>query len=131
MTAAEMLAQAEALEWALEEFRTLDTLSNGFRSIEIRAEELRAKSDAMPVQEPVAWIQSNHLDNIRRDHRFHCSLADHQFQSDYLPLYTAPPNQSARIAELEGLLEQLWAYAPWPSNDPRRIALNAALAKGE
>ena len=59
------------------------------------------KYEAMPAQpdlaaQPVAWIQSNHLDNIRRDHRFHCSLADHKFQSDYRPLYTAPPDLSAQ-----------------------------------
>ena len=76
--------------------------------VEHELPELRAQAEAMPSKpsaaQPVAWIQSNHLDNIRRDHRFHCSLADHRFQSDYRPLYTTPPDQTARIAALEAEL---------------------------
>ena len=74
------------------------------------------KAEAMPAAappsaaQPVAWIQSNHLDNIRRDHRFHCSLADHKFQSDYRPLYTAPPDLAERVKELESLLRELHPY---------------------
>ena len=71
-----------------------------------------ATEDAAPpsAAQPVAWIQSNHLDNIRRDHRFYCSLADHKFQSNYRPLYTAPPDLAERVKELESLLRELHPY---------------------
>lgn len=53
MTRAELLAAAEALEWAQEAFRG-DSLEDGFDYLENRIAELRAQAAAMKEDEPVA-----------------------------------------------------------------------------
>ena len=162
MTREELLAQAEALEWALEFGVTREDIFYSARELRAQAEAMNngaatnagrahvnlgtsgsATEDAAPpsAAQPVAWIQSNHLDNIRRDHRFYCSLADHKFQSDYRPLYTAPPDLAERVKELESLLRELHPYldslicyaSTRTEYKPNDIVarIDAALAEGE
>jgi len=45
---------------------------------------------AAPVQEPVAWIQPNHLQQARRA-PFQCRVEPTKRMSDFIPIYTTPP----------------------------------------
>ena len=47
---------------------------------------------AEPVQEPVAWIQPDHLQKARRA-PFLCRVEPTKRMVDFVPLYTAPPQR--------------------------------------
>lgn len=49
-----------------------------------------AKELAQQEQEPVAWIQSNHLQQAQRE-PFLCRVEPTQRLTDFVPLYTQPP----------------------------------------
>lgn len=54
-------------------------------------------------QEPVAWIQSNHLQKAQRE-PFLCRVEPTQRLSDFVPLYTHPPH-----CDWQGLTEEeIW-----------------------
>jgi len=53
-----------------------------------------------PEQEPVAWIQSNHLQLAQRG-PFSCRVEPTQRHPDFVPLYTHPPRR-----EWRGLTEE-------------------------
>lgn len=48
-----------------------------------------------PEQEPVAWIQSNHLQQAQRE-PFLCRVEPMQRLPDFVPLYTHPPRREWR-----------------------------------
>ena len=103
MTKAELIAAAAALEWAarddVEKCAMMD-----------RARELRAKAAAMPAQEPVAWFRPETCTVISvREKHSRVGWAHHYS----IPLYTAPPDLSARVAELESALKGLENAASW------------------
>lgn len=56
---------------------------------------------AEPAQ-PVAWIQSNHLQLARQGVHF-VRMAPTKHQSDYIPLYTADAIREAVLAEREAI----------------------------
>lgn len=113
----ELLAMAEALEWVRQGTHVSPVLR---ARLNRKAAELRAAETVKdePVA-PTAYIE-------RITGRLAAPYDDHRcrFPMVYDALYIHP---DPRVAELEALLRDLAPYAPWPSNDPRRIALNAAL----
>ena len=140
MTREELLAQAEALEWALEFGVTREDIFD-------RARELRAQAEAMPEQEPVAWCLAYDDPSLRV--RIHSNPSMYKPELERIAkqavssklvivdLYTHPaPDRSARIAELEGLLREVLAH--WDDETGNAATMcdtielaRAALAKGE
>ncbi len=59
---------------------------------------------AKPEQEPVAWIQSNHLQLAQRG-PFSCRVEPTQRHPDFVPLYTHPPRRKPLSNEE---LDRLW-----------------------
>jgi hypothetical protein len=57
-----------------------------------------------PEQEPVAWIQSNHLQLAQRG-PFSCRVEPTQRHPDFVPLYTHPPRRKPLSNEE---LDRLW-----------------------
>jgi hypothetical protein len=57
-----------------------------------------------PEQEPVAWIQSNHLQLAQRG-PFSCRVEPTQRHPDFVPLYTHPPRRKP-LSDEE--LDRLW-----------------------
>jgi len=93
MTKNELIAAAEALEWARDQ-------------INIHAAQCRAQAAALEAPEPAAWM-------VLHDGEFDYFVYANQHEAESAadinntlatPLYLAPPDQSARIALLEGLL---------------------------
>lgn len=102
----ELLAAAEALEWAESlNWRDYDDLAMQLMQ---RQQELLAQAASLPAQEPVAWIR------FASDGGYDGPIADVDRRMDgirknsgaWTPLYTTPPDQTARIALLEGLLRE-------------------------
>ena len=90
-TRAELLAAAEALEWAarddVEKCAMMD-----------RARELRAKAEAMPAQEPAGWYCPNCECGVDPIHATYSECHDECGTPLTAPPSTTPPDQSARIA---------------------------------
>jgi hypothetical protein len=57
-----------------------------------------------PVQEPVAWIQSDHLQKARQA-PFLCRVEPTQRCADFLPLYTHPVDDTALLRQALDALE--------------------------
>jgi len=84
-----------------------------------------------PEQEPVAWIQSNHLQLAQRG-PFSCRVEPTQRHPDFVPLYTHPPRREWRslseeeIKNAVGASAEFWATsALWIKSVAR--AVEAAL----
>ena len=78
-----------------------------------------------PEQEPVAWIQPDHLQKARRA-PFSCRVEPTQRWADFVPLFTHPPRrewQSLTEEEIMGMTRTECADMRWPST-----ALNIARA---
>ena len=86
-----MTTLREAAQQALEalEYRTLDV--GKFNRINAACQALRAAL-AEPVQEPVAWIQPDHLQKARQA-PFLCRVEPTKRMVDFVALYTAPPQR--------------------------------------
>jgi len=114
MTKNELLAQAEALEW-------VNSLAWGpAHALEVaaaRAKELRAQAAALEAPEPVAWIVEGTEFNILGELTHKRDIDYFEDAIEFLPvgtkLYAATPDQSARIAELEGLLRECAEGYKW------------------
>ncbi len=61
---------------------------------------MEAKAKEQTEQEPVAWIQSNHLQKAQQE-PFLCRVEPMQRLPDFVPLYTHPPRR-----EWQGLTEE-------------------------
>jgi hypothetical protein len=160
MTKSELLAQAEALEWAAQTFRDRESIILGFHAINERADELRAQAAAceasIPIvdgskpyyvetdgvrrkylptgesaceaPEPVAW-------RILTQRAGRYSYVERDLAPTYKcePLYFAPPDQSARITELKGLLRECASGYKWTRDNGYQATLleriRAALEK--
>ncbi len=97
----ELLAAAEALEWAESlNWRDYDDLAMQLMQ---RQQELLAQAASLPAQEPVATL---HADGYWT-HPAGKDPLDWFSQRITLDVYTTPPDQTARIALLEGLLRAL------------------------
>ena len=75
-----------------------------------------------PEPEPVVWINNDDLDFLKQSRSYKTALLFSSQVGVQIPLYTAPPDQSARIAELEALnadlLRQLSNYhVGWESQE--------------
>jgi len=103
MTRAELLAAAEALEWA----NTQGAVPGGmYAAIYRRAAELRAQAAALEAPEPVAWCREWQGDVSDLCAMIYEDGPDKPDDGhEWTPLYEVSPDQTARIAELEGLLE--------------------------
>ena len=67
----------------------VDEYRKGFIAGQI---DMRDREQAEPVQEPVAWIQPDHLQKARVA-PFLCRVEPTQRCSDFVALYTAPPQR--------------------------------------
>ena len=86
--------------------------THGYRLIQEAEAELVAylttpeaapQRQSEPEQEPVAWIQSNHLQKAQRE-PFLCRVEPTQRLPDFVPIYTNPPRR-----EWQGLTEEeIW-----------------------
>ena len=74
--------------------------------VEHELPELRAQAEAMPAQEPVAWMyQHEETGNVNfRPHNER--WVDHRRYVE-IPLYASPPDLAARVEELEAALRNL------------------------
>ena len=73
-------------------------------------DDLRALLDKAEVSEPVAWVDletSQHFNKVSKD--FVGTFLYGEDRDYTIPLYTSPPNQSAKIAELEAEIARLKA----------------------
>jgi hypothetical protein len=117
-------AAQQALE-ALEVFATC--FSDGNEAITA----LRAAL-AQQEQEPVAWIQSNHLQQAQRE-PFLCRVEPTQRLTDFVPLYTQPPRREWRgltMQEINALPEvggKMWNMGSAVSVLRAILAVQAAL----
>ena len=71
-------------------------------------DDLRALLDKAEVSEPVAWVDletSQHFNKVSKD--FVGTFLYGEDRDYTIPLYTAPPNKSAKIAELEAEIARL------------------------
>jgi len=62
-----------------------------------------------PEQEPVAWIQPDHLQKARRA-PFSCRVEPTQRWADFVPLYTHPPRREWRSLSEEEIRD-LWSWS--------------------
>jgi hypothetical protein len=72
-----------------------------------KSEDYKSHRPAEPVQEPVAWIQSNHLQLAQRG-PFSCRVEPTQRHPDFVPLYTHPPRrewQSLSEEEIQSVIQ--------------------------
>lgn len=150
---AELLAAAEALEWAAQ---------NGMQPYKCgeRAAALRAEADGMPDAAPVAWASENVIPLRGIRDNFPCILTPFKCDANTVPLYTAPPpdermaeqsddepsaadfvalgrkmgnlDMAERVRKLERLLRR-YRNETLLGHQPHMIAheVDAALAKGE
>jgi hypothetical protein len=98
-----MTTLREAAQQALEALEEVQNHMNTSDWFDMRAAALRAAL-AEPVQEPVAWIQSNHLQLAQRG-PFSCRVEPTQRHPDFVPLYTHPPRREP-LSDEE--LDRLW-----------------------
>lgn len=76
---------------------------------EVRVRELakKLKAEAMPAQEPVAWL-------YQHDETGMTSLSIERWKNmrryAEIPLYTTTPDQTAEIERLRGLLREAWQW---------------------
>ena len=142
------------LEWQLARYREEDTdLHRQLAALELaqqqalqRAEEdgyARGLKDAMPEQEPVAWM-FQHEETGRTTFEYAPDDAD-AFEKNnprwfrVCAVYRSPPDLAAKVEELEGLLSRAQpshshSIKCRDSNSDEnclRCAIDAALAKGE
>lgn len=97
MTKAELLAAADALDQCFDEIRARGTLSPAATSyMAHKAHALRAQAAAMPDAEPFRY-------GFEDRHGRHYIASYHA--PGYVPLYTAPPDQTAKIARMRELEE--------------------------
>jgi hypothetical protein len=64
---------------------------------------LKAALEQPEQAEPVAWIQSNHLQLAQRG-PFSCRVEPTQRHPDFVPLYTHPPRREAEPAAFDALV---------------------------
>lgn len=66
--------------------------------------------------EPVAWIQSNHLGQVRGEmgQSVMCRLSNHQLHSDFIPLYTNPIAADAQ-PDITGITGAIDTADPMPT----------------
>ncbi len=87
---------------------------------------------AQQEQEPVAWIQSNHLQQAQRE-PFLCRVEPTQRLTDFVPLYTQPPRREWRgltMQEINALPEvggKMWNMGSAVSVLRAILAVEAAL----
>ncbi len=87
---------------------------------------------AQQEQEPVAWIQSNHLQQAQRE-PFLCRVEPTQRLTDFVPLYTQPPRREWRgltMQEINALPEvggKMWNMGSAVSVLRAILAVQAAL----
>ena len=77
-------------------------------SIAQSTDDLRALLDKAEVSEPVAWVDletSQHFNKVSKD--FVGTFLYGEDRDYTIPLYTAPPDQSAKIVELEAEIARL------------------------
>lgn len=60
-----------------------------------------------PVQEPVIWIQSNHLQHAKNG-PYLARTGPTKLMSDFLPLYAHPPQQRKPLTHMQAVL--LWGH---------------------
>ena len=93
-----MTTLRQAAQQALEALEQSETLVpyEGFGMLRREAERKHEAAIAalkaalaQPEQEPVAWIQSNHLQQAQRE-PFLCRVEPTQRLPDFVPLYTSP-----------------------------------------
>ena len=65
-----------------------------------------------PVQEPVAWIQPDHLQKARVA-PFFCRVEPTPRCADFVPLYTAPPQRPPLTDEEIAEVYREWDVGPW------------------
>ena len=73
-------------------------------------DDLREPLDKAEVSEPVAWVDletSQHFNKVSKD--FVGTFLYGEDRDYTIPLYTAPPDQSAKIVELEAEIARLKA----------------------
>ena len=116
-----MTTLREAAQQALEalEYRTLDV--GKFNRINAACQALRAAL-AEPVQEPVAWIQPDHLQKARQA-PFLCRVEPTKRMVDFVALYTAPP-QRKPLTDIE--IYRMWTDG-WDS--PQALAFARAIER--
>jgi hypothetical protein len=85
----------EAMEWASD----LNAVAQNHTPLHDAIDNLRAAL-AQQEQEPVAWIQSTHLQQAQREPSL-CRVEPTQRLPDFVPLYTHPPRR-----EWQGLTEE-------------------------
>lgn len=92
-----------------------------------RAAALLRELAAEPVQEPVIWIQSNHLQHAQNGPHF-ARTGPTKLQSDYVPLYAHPPQQRVPLTKV-----QLWSLPEmrgwFPQDHYRLEALARAIER--
>jgi hypothetical protein len=112
-------AAQQALE-ALESGLDVDPIFAGETEVALRAALEQQKQE----QEPVAWIQSNHLQLAQRG-PFSCRVEPTQRHPDFVPLFTRPPRREP-LSDEE--LDRLWREpmsADWEHREYAR-AIEAA-----
>ena len=76
-------------------------------------EKNAAEPQGEPVQEPVIWIQSNHLQHAQNGPHF-ARTGPTKLQSDYVPLYAAPqqrkPLSDEQIRQIVVEASTSWAF---------------------
>jgi hypothetical protein len=98
-----MTTLREAAQQALEALEYKGNIWHMDCPLEAAITALKAALE-QPEQEPVAWIQSNHLQLAQRG-PFSCRVEPTQRHPDFVPLYTHPPRRKPLSNEE---LDRLW-----------------------
>ena len=69
---------------------------------------LDAAIEAAEKQEPVAWIQPNHLQQARRA-PFLCRVEPTKRMSDFIPIYITPPAAQPERVVFPTMLRKMWS----------------------
>lgn len=73
---------------------------------------------AAPAPEPVAWASPNVIPLTGMRDNFPCVLTPFRCEANTVPLYTTPPDLSARVRELESALRECEEYLRDCANSP-------------
>lgn len=101
MNKSELLAQADILQWARGDGVTAP---NGY-SVDAKIVELRAQAATMPETEPVAWLGKSAISD--RDVFAHTDEPRSSACGPWRPLYTVPPDQTARLLRMSEQMMRL------------------------
>jgi hypothetical protein len=104
----------EAAQQALEALKLIDE-SMPFPVAKHAQAALRAALAQQQEQEPVAWIQPDHLQKARRA-PFLCRVEPTKRMSDFVPIYTTPPRREWQSLTEEEIIRLVHGVLEKPIN---------------